>query len=110
MVSFDDLLRNITDGTVLPAPFCLPDGIPAHECQMFLFPSGPEQFSLLKFIRFKNRTNRHRIATRFSGTAMYLDQQKLPSPRITPMVLQHMLTNLGGQCLVNRELAVAERD
>eukprot|EP00971_Amphidinium_carterae_P340315 6478590-Amphidinium_carterae.2 len=56
MVSFDDVLRNITDGTVLPEPFCLPDGIPAHECQMFLFPSGPEQFSLLKFLPFKNRT------------------------------------------------------
>eukprot|EP00971_Amphidinium_carterae_P135862 2691856-Amphidinium_carterae.1 len=108
--SLHDVLRNMQDGTALPDPFAVPDGMPPNEMQMFLYPGGPEQFSLLKLFRFKRRVQRSRVTSLFTGSARYVDQQQLNSSRLTPLILQHMLTNMGGDAIVNRELVAVDKE
>eukprot|EP00971_Amphidinium_carterae_P091159 1804377-Amphidinium_carterae.1 len=96
------------DDMPLPLPFGSVGILPPHEVQMCLYPIGNGKFSLIKMLRFKSRVKHNKLSDILTGTLLFIDQPKLPSVRTTPLVLQHLLTNMGGEALVNRELAVTD--
>eukprot|EP00971_Amphidinium_carterae_P238474 4734095-Amphidinium_carterae.1 len=106
--SLADVLRSMEDDTVLPVPFGSNGVLPPNELQMCVFPSGDGHFNLIKCIRFKTRALISKITAQLTGKVLYVDQSKMKAPRFPQLIMQHMLINLGGECIVNRDLAVSE--
>eukprot|EP00971_Amphidinium_carterae_P222402 4414211-Amphidinium_carterae.2 len=61
-----------------------------------------------RMLRFKSQVKHSRVAASLTGQLLLIDQPKLPSVRTTLVVLQHMLTHMGGQTFVTKELAVSK--
>eukprot|EP00971_Amphidinium_carterae_P173165 3433287-Amphidinium_carterae.2 len=106
--SLSDVLRNIEEGLALPLPFGQNGTLPPHEMQMILFPAGPEGYNLLKVMRFKNRVQHSKITPMLTGQIFFVDMSKFKAPRLVQLVVQHMITHLGGEALVKRDIVVSE--
>eukprot|EP00971_Amphidinium_carterae_P270011 5356798-Amphidinium_carterae.1 len=106
--SLHDVLMNMDTGIELPIPFGSNGVLPPHDLQMALYPSGDGHFNLLKWYRFKSRAQISKVSAKLTGQILFTDMAKLASPKKTPLIMQHLLTHMGGQALVVRELVVSE--
>ena len=100
--------RAIHDGAPLEHPFSSPVALPSAHIQYVLVVQETK-WVLIKHFTFKQRAPIRRVAESCVGNLWMLDMRKVPANRYVGLIVQHILVNLGGAGIFNREVVEVEK-